>query len=262
MKKNEFTKILEKLGKDYTIEGDNLTVGGSLYLSGTKITSLPDNLTVGGWLNLRGTQITSLPDNLTVGSSLDLSGTKITSLPDNLTVGGSLYLRGTQITEREIKKVKKLPADFYIKYRNYVESKLVWQNGKYRVVDGIFCEVIKQHKNIIEVKIQNKKAYIFTKNNVNAHGCTIKQAYRDWLFKTSDRDVKQYEDLTLTTEKDLNYWLVCYRTITGACSFGTENFLETNKEKYKEKMTLKEVFEATEGQYGHNTFVEFFKAAV
>ena len=329
MKKNEFTKILEKLGKDYTIEGDNLTVGGSLYLSGTKITSLPDNcsldlsgtkitslpdnltvggsldlsgtkitslpdnltvgdslylsgtkitslpdnLTVGGWLYLRGTQITSLPDNLgtqitslpdnlTVGSSLDLSGTKITSLPDNLTVGGSLYLRGTQITEREIKKVKKLPADFYIKYRNYVESKLVWQNGKYRVVDGIFCEVIKQHKNIIEVKIQNKKAYIFTKNNVNAHGCTIKQAYRDWLFKTSDRDVKQYEDLTLTTEKDLNYWLVCYRTITGACSFGTENFLETNKEKYKEKMTLKEVFEATEGQYGHNTFVEFFKAAV
>ncbi|MBK4119111.1 hypothetical protein JHE03_22755, partial [Pluralibacter gergoviae] len=27
---------------------DNLTVGGSLYLSGTSITALPDNLTVGG----------------------------------------------------------------------------------------------------------------------------------------------------------------------------------------------------------------------
>ncbi len=242
MKKNEFIEILEKLGKDYTIEGDNLTVGGSL--------------------DLRGTQITSLPDNLTVGGSLDLGGTQITSLPDNLTVGGSLDLRGTRIPSKEIEKVKDLPSDFDIKYKNYVESKLVWQNGKYRVVDDIFCEVIKQHKNIIEVKIQNKKAYIFTKNGVNAHGKTIKQAYRDWLFKTSDRDVKQYEDLTLTTEKDLNYWVVCYRTITGACSFGTENFLENNKEKYKNKMTLAEVFTATEGQYGHNTFVKFFKAAV
>ena len=342
MKKNEFIKILEEFEKDYTIEGDNLTVGGSLYLRGTQITSLPDNLTVGGsldlrdtqitslpdnltvgdWLDLSGTQITSLPDNLTVGDWLDLSGTQITSLPDNLTVGGSLdlrdtqitslpdnltvgdwldlegtqitslpenltvggslylrgtqitslpenltvggslYLNGTQITQKEIEKVKKLPTDFDIKCRNYVESKLVWQNGKYRVVDDIFCEVIKQHKNIIEVKIQNKKAYIFTKNGVNAHGKTIKQAYRDWLFKTSDRDVKQYEDLTLTTEKDLNYWVVCYRTITGACSFGTENYLDNNKEKYKNKMTLAEVFKATEGQYGHNTFVKFFKAAV
>ena len=58
MKKNEFIEILEKLGKDYTIEGDNLTVGDSLDLRGTQITSLPDNLTVGGSLDLRGTQIT------------------------------------------------------------------------------------------------------------------------------------------------------------------------------------------------------------
>ena len=56
---------------------DNLTVGGSLYLSGTQITSLPDNLTVGGYLDLSGTQITSLPDNLTVGDYLYLSGSKI-----------------------------------------------------------------------------------------------------------------------------------------------------------------------------------------
>ena len=69
MKKNEFTKILEKLGKDYTIEGDNLTVGDWLYLSGTRITSLPENLTVGGWLDLSGTRITSLPENLTVGGT-------------------------------------------------------------------------------------------------------------------------------------------------------------------------------------------------
>ena len=37
-------------------------------------------------------------DKLYYGGSLYLRGTQITSLPDNLTVGGSLYLEGTQIT--------------------------------------------------------------------------------------------------------------------------------------------------------------------
>ena len=39
-----------------------LTVGGSLYLSGTPITKLPDNLKVGGDLDLSGSHITTLPD--------------------------------------------------------------------------------------------------------------------------------------------------------------------------------------------------------
>ena len=85
-------------GKKITYRPDNLTVGGWLDLSGTKITYLPDNLNVGGWLDLSGTKITYLPDNLTVGGSIDLSGTKITYLPENLTVGGALFLRGTPIT--------------------------------------------------------------------------------------------------------------------------------------------------------------------
>ena len=77
---------------------DNLSVGGSLYLSGTGITTLPDNLSVGGSLDLSGTGITTLPDNLSVGGSLYLSGTGITTLPDNLSVGEWLDLSGTGIT--------------------------------------------------------------------------------------------------------------------------------------------------------------------
>lgn len=46
-------------------------------------------------------------DNLTVGGSLDLRGTNITSLPDNLTVGGSLDLEGTSITSNKISKPSK-----------------------------------------------------------------------------------------------------------------------------------------------------------
>jgi len=77
---------------EYTIDDKlNIFLGGSLYLSNTKITSLPDNLSVERSLDLENSQITSLPDNLSVGGYLDLANTKITSLPDNLSVGGEIY---------------------------------------------------------------------------------------------------------------------------------------------------------------------------
>ncbi len=245
-------------GTQITSLPDNLTVGGYLDLEGTQITSLPDNLTVGGSLDLEGTQITSLPDNLTVGGDLYLEGTQITSLPDNLTVGGSLDLEGTYIKQVEKNNVKRISKDFYIKNKNYIESKLTWQNGKYRKIDGIFCEVIKQKNNILTVKIKNKIAYIFVKDDIYAHGNTVKQAYFDWLFKTSDRDTSKYKNLKLNSKNTLKFWVIAYRAITGACSFGTKNYLENNKDKYKPKMTLEEVFKATEGQYGSSTFKAFF----
>jgi len=40
------------------------------------------------------------------GGSLYLSGTGITSLPEGLTVGGSLYLSGTDITKKHVLKLK------------------------------------------------------------------------------------------------------------------------------------------------------------
>ena len=188
-----------------------------------------------------------------------MEGTNISSLPDNLTVGGDLYLRDTNINKNKKCKIKKLQNDFYIKHKNYIMSKLSWQNGKYRKIDSIFCEVIKQNKNILTVKIANRKAYIFAKNGIYAHGNTVKQAYFDWLFKTSDRDTSRYKHLKLNSKNSLEFWVIAYRTITGACSFGTNNYLENNKDKYKSEMTLEEVFKATEGQYGSSTFKAFFQ---
>ena len=63
----ELEKFLKKNNIAYENKNGKITVGGSLYLRGTNISSLPDNLTVGGSLDLRGTNISSLPDNLTVG---------------------------------------------------------------------------------------------------------------------------------------------------------------------------------------------------
>lgn len=205
------------------------------------------------------TEYTKENDNLTVGDFLDLSGTNISSLPDNLTVGGSLNLSGTNIKNKNI-ELKRPTKNFINDFRKEVEKSLCWQNGKYRKIDGIFCEILSSKGNILKIKSHNKIAYIFFKNDIYAHGNTVKQAYLDWLFKTSDRDVSKYQNLDKTKEYELNFWIIAYRTITGACSFGTNQYLENNKEKYKDKMTLQEVLTATIGQYGHNTFAEFFKA--
>ena len=188
-----------------------------------------------------------------------MSGTNISSLPDNLTVGGYLDLSGTNIRNKKI-KLKRPTNNFMRNFYKEVKKSLCWQNGKYRKIDGIFCEILSSKGNILKIKSHNKIAYIFFKNDIYAHGNTVKQAYLDWLFKTSDRDVSKYQNLDKTKEYELNFWIIAYSTITGACSFGTNQYLENNKEKYKDKMTLQEVLTATIGQYGHNTFAEFFKA--
>ena len=104
--------------------------------------SVPDNLSVGGSLDLRGTAITSLPDNLSVGGYLDLQGTAITSLPDNLSVGGSLYLQGTAITgsQYDCGNEKRTIAA----YRN--------KEGKWVVSLGCFIGNFEQCKKAITAK--------------------------------------------------------------------------------------------------------------
>ena len=241
-------------------DGFNPTVGGSLYLN--RLTSIPDgfNPTVGGDLYL--SSLTSIPDgfNPTVGGWLDLSS--LTSIPDgfNPTVGGSLDLSSLKSVLRSKIKVNKPKENIYNKVQQQITPLLCWQDGKYRLIDDVFCEVLSQKRNIIKVKTRNKLAYIFVKNNIYAHGNTVRQAYLDWLFKTSDRDVSKYENLNKSKEYELDFWVVAYRTITGACSFGTNEYLENNKDKYKPKMTLREVLTATEGQYGSHSFKEFFNA--
>ena len=258
---------------------DNFTCGGGFHCYNNKLTELhiPDNFTCGGSFHCYNNKLTELhiPDNFTCGRGFDCSGNKLTELhiPDNFTCGGVFDCSENKLTELHIPDNFTCRGDFYccnnqlkkkpkIKTFTHVDlsNKLTWRNGKFRKIDGIFCEVVKQVKDVLKVKVFGQKgfAFVFCKKNVYAHGNTIKQAYRDWLFKTSDRDVSDYNNIDKNKKYDLNYWIVAYRTITGACSFGTNEYLENNKDKYKNKMTLNEVFEATKGQYGHNTFVEFF----
>jgi len=143
--------ILAKSG----ITPDNLTVHGSLYLSGTDITALPDNLTVHGSLLLRGTNITVLCDNLTVHDSLYLEDTGITALPDSITVGRSLYLKGTPIPiiyhdprGYELRRVMAGSAEWWVsgcrKFTSRGDALAYWGSPKYpnRKRGDAYCAAI------------------------------------------------------------------------------------------------------------------------
>jgi hypothetical protein len=242
---------LDLEGTGITSLPDGLTVGGSLDLRGcTGITSLPDGLTVGGYLDLRGTGITSLPDGLTVGGYLDLEGTGITSLPDGLTVGESIYLEGTGITNPE--EYKKIDSDNYL---------FTWQNEKYIKCDGMFMEVIQHKRNVYKARKIGKENIIFIVTDGKgkySHGASIKDAKEDLIFKISNRDKSEYEGLTLESILTFENAIECYRIITGACSFGTKNFVNSKLERRKSEYSIKEIIELTDGEYGSKTFKEFF----
>ena len=243
---------------------DNLIVGEYLDLDGcTGITSLPDNLIVGGYLDLDGTGITSLPDNLTVGEYLDLRGTGITSLPDNLTVGGGLYLCGTGI--KDTSKVKnKLSQDARQRIKNITNQVLRWEFGNriYIKVDGIFSQLISQRGNVSVIRQigKDRKEYLVTDGLGRwAHGDTIADARKDLIYKISNRDKSAYENLTLDSELTFEECIECYRVITGACAAGTRDYVENRLPKpHKEKYTIREIIDLTDGEYGSNALKEFF----
>ena len=232
-------------GTQITELPEGLTVGGSLYLSGTQITELPEGLTVGGWLDLRNTQITELPEGLTVGGDLYLSGTQITELPEGLTVGGYLYLSNTQIKQRKCKRLKN---------GDYVP-------GKYLYADNILTH-IKKKKTVGEYtlfigKIPGQNV-VFDGENY-AHCRTLREGIADLLFKSAkDRGVDQYLGISLDDSFTVEELKTMYRVITGACKAGTESFVSSLR-NLKEKYTIREAIEMTDGQYNAEKFKEFFE---
>ncbi len=180
--------------------------------------------------------------------NLHLSGcTSLTALPDGLTVGGWIYLNNT-IDKRELNKVKKL------KDGDYVE-------GKYLFADGILTH-IKKAKKVNQYtyyvgKIKNRNVISDGKNY--AHCENLRDGVADLLFKTAaNRGVDQYKNIALDDEFTVKELVTMYRIITGACKQGSKSFVYGLKNP-KEKYTVREVIDLTQGQYGASAFEKFFK---
>lgn len=244
---------------------DNLMVRRTIELRNTRIISLPDNLTVGCVLDIRDTRIKSLPDSLTVGDSLDLRGTGITSLPDNLTVGGVLDIRDTKITDN-VEVNTTLSPEQQKKIYDLENMALFWErNGvRYIKADGIFSVIDSHHGNVYKVhKLgqEDKPFYLITDgDNHWAHGATIKEAKADLIYKINDRDTSEYEKLSLDDTLSYEEAIVAYRTITGACSAGTRDFIENRlPSPHKDKYTIREIIKLTKNEYGGKAFAKLFK---
>ena len=182
--------------------------------------------------------------------SLDLRGTQITSLPEGLTVGGSLDLSGTQITD--ISKVNRnVPEVFRWEYKG----------REYIKVDGIFSQVVAHKGNVWHIRqIGSKKVqYLVTDGEGRwAHGDSIQQARADLVYKISERNTNKYKGMALDTRLTFAEAVECYRVITGACEAGTRGFVQSLGDKVKDHYTIAEMMEVTKGQYGNDTFCQFF----
>ena len=289
---------LDLSGTAITELPDNLTIGGTLYLRNSKITSLPNNLTVGGGIDLSNSSIKTLPQNLTVHTFLDLDNTNITSLPDNLTVGGYLdleysniikipnnltvygylCLEGTKIEEvpndsliygciyyNDNRMVhQSLPLEDYDKRQKFRNEPIFWEsNGvKYIKVDNILSIIDSHHGNVYRTHQvgYDKELYIVTDGENNwAHGETLKEAKLDLIYKISDRDTSAYKNMSLDDVLTFEEAIIAYRTITGACSAGTRDFIEHRlPEPRKKTYTIGEIIELTDNEYGSDKFKEFF----
>ena len=192
----------------------------------------------------------TLPENfnVTVGGNLDLCSLK--TLPENykISLKGGLYISSSEVSTKVI--YKKLDID----------SIITFEGTNYILADGIFCEVIKSHGGIKKCRKINstKEFYIVSSNGKHSHGETIEEARKDLIYKITNRDKSSYKGLKGDSKLSFEEAVECYRVITGACFFGTKDFIETYKVPEKD-YTIKEIIKLTSNQYGGSTFKEFFQ---
>jgi hypothetical protein len=112
-----------------------------------------------------------------------------------------------------------------------------------------------RHSKVKNQKVIGDKFYVARKGGANAHGKTIAEVTQELLFKIGPRDVEQYRGMKKTVAKTPAEWALIYRTITGACQYGTQKFIE-GRSGLKKKYTLAEILVLTKGQWGNEKFSE------
>ena len=261
----------------------------SLYMDSTPITELSEGIKeVCGRLDIRHTKVTNLNDNLVVYDILNLGYTQIEELSKGLIVGYNLDLCNTNL--KDYSNLHKVCSSFSISENRYEEIKdnliehskrnlwgevritfepnykgaYLFENeiGKYIKVDNIFGKIVKQNGNEYHIKVVGCEniTYLVTDGEGRwSHGDTLKEAKNDLIYKISKRNQDAYKTLTLDSKLSFQDAIMCYRVITGACYFGTMDFIEHRLGKNKKEVyTIKEIINLTKDEYGGKTFNDFF----
>ena len=252
----------------------NPIVGYGLYLHNLEEITENFNPIIGYTLHLD--KIKKLPPNFSIkiGSSLHLKN--LEKIPENFNpvIGEYLFLNSLEKLPEKFNPIvgKKINYnitpnfDKYNSYRstNIPPSPISWENGKYISVDGILSEVIYKKGKIYKVKdiYRDKESFVVTDGNgTYSHGFTLKKAKEDLSYKINkNRKLEPFKSLTLDSKLSFEKAIECYRTITGACELGIKKFLKQEKIKpiINKTLSIKEIIDITEGNYGNFTFKQFF----
>ena len=230
--------FIAKYGDIRLLDGKHYKGNLSLYNNQLKEVSFPEGMTIGGNLWLDNNQL------------------KEVSFPEGMTIGGGLWLDNNQLTSTpDTSHINRTAPDIF---------QWEWHGRKYIKADDIFQQLIERKGNVCHVKSigSDKITYLVTDGNGKwAHGDTIQEAKADLIYKISNRDKSKYEGWTMQTEISFEEAIEAYRVITGACSAGTRGFVERvlPESEKRDRYTIAEVVELTKGQYGHETFKEFFR---
>jgi hypothetical protein len=238
-------ELLKKYGvKDYTIEGDKITING--YIDFSSLTSADKDFlkgtTINGYLDLRS--LTSADKDFlkgtTINGSLDLRS--LTSADKDFlkgtTINGYLYLRSLTSADKDFLKGTTIngyidfssltSADKAILNKNVSQLKQGYnEQGGYCYFDGILTKVLAYSKKKGYGIYATPIGYIAQKDKYTAHANDIKKAIIDVEFKIVAERIKNEpikEDTLLTVKY--------YRTVTGACDSGCRQFMQANGLEY------------------------------
>ena len=178
---------------------------------------------------------------------------------------GSVYLRSLTVLPENVKFNNK--GYVYLDSLNNTEVYYRGQKFIIRTIDG-YPMLCNSFKNFQGVKVTKafffkggelkdlKECFIAEKDDLYAHGETLKKAVDDLNFKYLQKNL----DKTEVVKGILKKGTVSrneYRLLTGACKLGVENFC-TQMNITEDELHIEEVLKITKGAYGHHEFLKHF----
>ena len=133
---------------------------------------------------------------------------------------------------------------------------------KVECVDRYCMEILSRKElgdiEVIHTKYFNtdKESYVAKREDLAAHGATIKEAISDLTFKEMQQKnvsehVARIKEQGYVTPDD-------YRLVTGACRQGTGRFLAEHGFGWDDKLSIPETLEIVKGHWGSEKFIELF----
>ena len=285
-------KFLDKYNITYSIQ-DNIIVSDDINLYNNKLTELPESIgnLKCNYLDLSNNKLTELPESFgnIKCNNINLSKNKLTELPESI---GNIKCNNLDLSYNKLTELPESFGNLKCNFINLYKNKLTSLpesigNLKCNILDLSYNELtsLPEHKNFDEFEIGidyiycdgilthyesikyvgEYKVYVGYNDNfvvtkddkVFAHGMSIRQGISDLLFKLSDRNKSDYENLTLDDILPLEEAIVMYRVLTGACSYGVEQFMKDKE--FNKTISIREIDKVIGDSYGSKQFREFFK---